>query len=98
MGGNFWYLCATQEAVLKAGDAIINAESLNIKNDDTSICKISGDLKYGTKKSCQIPEGVVQGKVSNVDYVNKNPNSLRFLNACLALLTLLVYVYGSDNK
>lgn len=25
MGGNFWYLCSTQEAVLKAGDAVIDA-------------------------------------------------------------------------
>lgn len=25
MGGNFWYLCKTQEAVLDAGDAIIEA-------------------------------------------------------------------------
>ena len=25
MGGNFWYLCSTQEVVLDAGDAIINA-------------------------------------------------------------------------
>ncbi len=74
------------------GNATINAETLNIKTDETSPCEIGGNLKYGTKKDCQIPEGVVKGEVSSVEYVNRDPNKIKVYNAIIALFTLLFYV------
>ena len=74
------------------GNATINAESLNIQNNTTSVCKINGNLKYGVKNDCQIPDNVVQGEVSSVKYVNRDPNKLKVYNAIVALFTLLFYV------
>lgn len=76
------------------GDAKINVETLSFKQDAETKNSIGGDLKYATKNECQIPDGVVKGKVSSEKFVNKDFRKFNFGGILLSLVALLVYVLG----
>ena len=74
------------------GNAKINATTLNFKKNEETKCEIYGDLKYGTKNECKIPDGVVKGKVSTEKFVDKTSNKFKFSEFALSWITLVIYV------
>ena len=74
------------------GDAQINATTLNFKKDEETKCEIGGNLKYGTKNECKIPDGIVKGSVSTEKYIDKTSNKFKFSEFVLSWITLVVYV------
>lgn len=77
------------------GDAKINVRSLTLKNTDNDAqvkCSIKGNLEYGVKENSNIPEGVVVGKTTKIDYIEQNKNGFDIVSAITGLLTFLVYV------
>ena len=74
------------------GDVDINAEKLVFKNDTNEKSEIRGNLKYATKEHCDIPEGIVKGKVSEEKFKDKSHTSYKFKDYLLGFIALFTYV------
>lgn len=75
------------------GNATINVRNLTFKNDNDATCIIRGDLNYATESDTHIPDGVVIGKVSTFEFVEKSNNKYSLTSLSLRLFTLLAYVF-----
>lgn len=77
-------------------DAYINAKSLTFKNteNDTSVkCSIKGNLNYGCDSNITIPDGIVLGETTKLDYVDNVPTRFSLTDTLISLVTFLIYVF-----
>ena len=74
------------------GDVDINAEKLVFKNDSNEKSEIRGNLKYATKEHCDIPDGIVKGKISEGKFKDYSHTSYKFKDYLLGFISLFTYV------
>ena len=74
----------------------VNSKSFELKEEQNSVCLISGNLDYSSQNELQIDEGTVLGTVSYSKYVS--PNSfksiaIKFVKSLLILIIFIIVPY-----